>query len=119
MGEKIFNPAIMGDIALPQTAQQELGARGIHLFQKENTATRSGSMECTKKSSWSCTYHGHVKLHIQEMFTDQYTAFLLKYGIHAPANHPQFMASVKTAFFIFTLFCTIGIVASYARGTIR
>lgn len=35
------------------------------------------------------------------------------------ANHPQFMASVKTAFFIFTLLCTIGIFASYARGTIR
>ena len=29
------------------------------------------------------------------------------------------MASVKTAFFFFTILCTIGIVASYARGTIR
>jgi hypothetical protein len=35
------------------------------------------------------------------------------------ANHMQFMASVKTAFLIFALLCMVGIVASYARGTIR
>jgi len=35
------------------------------------------------------------------------------------ANHPQFTASVRTAFLVFPCLCTVGIFVSYARGTIR
>jgi hypothetical protein len=184
MGEEIPYPAIMGDIALPGTAYQKLCARGIHLLQKENAVTGSGSMECTEKSCRPCTYDGKIKLHTKDGLPINTTAFFLKYGIHGPfnmlglgyalfsspntnaimssvdkqhvgaasgmvatmrsigqmlsmaivmlcfsvflgdsaisaANHPQFIASVRTAFLVFTLLCTIGIFASYTRGTIR
>lgn len=47
-----------------------------------------------------------------------FSVFLGASAISA-ANHPQFIASVRTAFLVFTLLCTVGIFASYARGTIR
>jgi EmrB/QacA subfamily drug resistance transporter len=50
---------------------------------------------------------------------------MLIFAIHlgnaqiTPANFPAFMASTKTAFILFGLFCTGGIFASLARGTLR
>ena len=34
-----------------------------------------------------------------------------------PANYPQFLSSVRTAFIVSSMLCSIGIVASLARGT--
>ena len=50
---------------------------------------------------------------------------MLIFAIHmgnaqiTPTNFPAFMASTKTAFILFGLFCTGGIFASLARGTLR
>lgn len=184
MGEEIPYHSIMGDIALPGTAYQELGARGVHLLQEENAVTGSSRMECTEKSCRPCPYYRKIILHTSDGSPINTTAFLLKYGIYDPfnilglgyvlfsspdtnaimssvdkqhpgiasgrvatmrsigqmlsmtiamlcfsvllgasaisaANHPQFTASVRTAFLVFPCLCTVGIFASYARGTIR
>jgi len=37
----------------------------------------------------------------------------------SPANYDQFLKSVRTAFLIFSLLCTIGILFSMFRGDVR
>jgi MFS family permease len=50
---------------------------------------------------------------------------MLIFAIHmgnaqiTPANFPAFLVSTKTAFILFGLFCTGGIFASLARGSLR